>query len=108
MNIELSNMQKFSLAHVFAEEIHGVLVELHLRAIDRHDGKPTEELHSWRIEERRALRAAISSITPRWERRQFLGHLRYHFQKIRGERGTNPTSRAYVADVLRCRERRGA
>lgn len=107
VRIELGHPIAFLLARLLAEELHGTLISLHLRALARHDGLP--EPVSWDLfgENRRALRAALASIKDRQQRRSFIGSVRYCFHKMRDEIGTEPTSRAYVAKVRAFRERMG-
>ena len=106
MNITLTYMQRHCLAAQFAKALHANLIELHLRAVDLLDGKtPATPSFGSDIAE---IRQAIASISDRRERRCFIVALRHLFHEIRRERGTEPTSRAYVAHVLAYRERRAA
>lgn len=105
MKIELSRAQSFTLTHDFAQTMHHQLIELHLRAIDKIDGRDVpRDLAGLFAQERADLRAAIASIEDAWDRRDFVLNVRHLFHKLRAERGTEPTSRAYVAKVLAYRE----
>ena len=106
MNITLTHMQRHCLGAQFAKALHAHLIELHLRAVDLLDGKarPAPSF----VNDIAEMRQAIASISDKHERRRFIGTVRYLFHEIRRERGTEPTSRAYVAKVLAYRERRAA
>ncbi len=105
MTINLSGMQQHTLAKSFAGAVHANLISLHIEAVAKMDGKPQTD--SW-YNEIAEMRKAIGSIEDKWERKSFVGTVRYLFHEMRRARGTEPTTRAYIANVLAYRERRSA
>lgn len=94
MKIELGDCFTFRLASIFAATVLAMVCRLHLRASGALAAG--SEVIS---EEYREMRAAIRSIPPGWERRQFISHIRFMFAKLRDEAGYHVTTRAYVESV---------
>jgi hypothetical protein len=107
MKTNLPRSLAFDLAHLCAERIHANLITLHLEGLDKAEGKQPVPLSVeaanwnsyWRGEKLAQVRQVVTSIEDRWDRADFVGHLRYLFTKMRDEKGTIPTTRAYVAKV---------
>ena len=87
MNIQLSNQQSFELSEKFAEVILGRVVEMHLWRIgySRHESTEFNEICQ-----------SVRSLTG-LDRLSFVGHLRFHFLRIRAERGIDPLWQDFVA-----------
>lgn len=107
MNINLSGMQQHTLAKSFAGAVHAQAIRLHLKAVAKLDSRPDERA-SFADDEIREMRHAIRSIRDKRERESFVGTVRFLFHQMRLERGTEPTTRAYIAKVLAYRERMAA
>jgi len=96
--ITLSHMQAFCLAEVFADQVHAAVISLHNEAVNKLSGRPS----SWPVRNSSfwEMQDAIRSISDPHARRDFVQNIRYHFIKLREERCTDPTTRAYIAKVL--------
>jgi hypothetical protein len=93
MNMTLPRQIAFELADIAASRIHANPINLHYVALKN------ERLSAFDRAQISEVRALISSIPDKWDRTDFIGHVRYLFKKLRDERGTVPTTRAYVAQV---------
>lgn len=87
----------FDLAHLCAARVHANLISLHLAGLAGEKRSDMDQAYFAEV------RAVISSIPDKWDRVDFAGHVRYLFHKLREEKGTEPTTRAYVASVNECR-----
>jgi hypothetical protein len=118
MKIELGWQQSFSLAQVFAQAIHHRVIEMHLyvsaRAIEQEFGEPLHECYTYYkrndspFTEFRDVQEAIRSLSDRWERRKFIGDIRYHFKAMREKHRTSPRWQEHVARVLEVRRKEAA
>lgn len=93
MNMTIPRQIAFELADIAARRVHANLINLHYVALQN------ERLSEFDRAQISEVRSLISSIPDKWDRVDFIGHVRYLFKKIRDERGTEPTTRAYVAKV---------
>lgn len=101
MKIKLSSSQAFSLAEVFAVEIHARVIEMHLWTCDHVFHTPEAP---WAVKEPRAsfdeVCAAIRALKPgTWERKDFVSTVGWHFKRIRAEKGTLPKWQDALARV---------
>lgn len=99
MKINLSSRQSFCLAEEFAKEILARVVEMHLWTVDHIFHTPDAP---WAVKESRSsfdeVCAAIRSLPAgSWERRDFVMSVKFHFQRLRRERGTCPKWQDNVA-----------
>lgn len=100
MKIKLSRSQAFSLAEVFAVEIHARVIEMHLWTCDHVFHTPEAP---WATKEPRnsfnEVCAAIRSLKPGWDRTEFVRNVKWHFKCIRAEKGTLPKWQDHLARV---------
>lgn len=100
MKINLSDNQAFSLAEVFAVEIHARVVEMHLWTSDSVFHTPEAP---WATKEPRGsfdeVCAAIRSLRPGLARETFVANVKWHFKRIRAEKGTFPKWQDHLARV---------
>lgn len=93
MKIDLDRMTCFAIAERFAHEIYSHMISRRLARVEvplAGDYTPVPD-----------IRAAVASIGDKWERRKFIGDIRFHFALIRQERQTPPRWQDYVASVRR-------
>ncbi len=101
MKIDLSYQQAFTLAGVFAQEIHNRVIEMHLWTCD-HVFHPPEAPCSVKMPSTafNEVCAAVRSLPAgSWDRRAFVGHIKFHFDQIRAERGTAAKWQDHLARV---------
>lgn len=99
MKIEIDSQTAFALAERFAQELWTHVIGRRLErvhAIEKSFYTPTP----W-------IRRAVRSLSG-WDRREFVGHLRHHFDLMRRLHGTEPRWQDYVATVQQHRKERAA
>lgn len=106
MNITLTSMQAHSLAEQFAKVILGRVHSQHLALVDPHF-RGTDRLMPVDLSFDE-MKSAIRSIADRYERRAFVGAIRFHFDLLRKERDTDIRGRDYVARVENYRRQQEA
>ena len=101
MNITLTRLQAHTLAEQFAATIHGRVVEMHLRAAwgQHPDDTGVCPYRPWPGDEFAEMRLAIASVTNRDDRRELIGLIRFHFERMRRAKRTAPKWQDYVASV---------
>lgn len=102
MKTDLPRSMAFDLAQICAERVHVNLINLHSDGCARAEGKAVtpSTIVYWRGNRLDQVRQVVTSIEDKWDRCDFVSHLRHLFKKMRDEKGTIPTTRAYVARVL--------
>ena len=101
MKIELSMCLALDLAKACAKEIHGRVVQMHLKASwGIHPSDAGEcPYKPFRGDSYQEVQAAIRSIQDPLERRLFIGMVQGYFLELRAEKGTEPKWQDYVASV---------
>lgn len=103
MKTNIGSQLQHIVANEFADWIHGVVVNMQLRAsfgIHPTDTDPSiyarQSFQEDRIKE---IRAFVRGIRDPWERRTFIYQVGYLFKSLRARRGTCPKFQDYVAGV---------
>ena len=94
MTITLSHQQTFVLAKMIAEDIHTLVITRNLRLVGDFPGSAKFDR-----DQLAEIRASIHSITDPWERRSFIGDIKFLLKGIRKEKGTHIRGRDFVAQV---------
>lgn len=101
MKIKLSPMLTMALAEICAQQIHARVVEMHLWTCDHVFHTPEAPWATKQPSERfNEVCAAVRSLKAgSWERREFVGAIKYYFEQIRKERHTHAKWQDHLAHV---------